>query len=255
MISRRRANLKRFHILVLDDLGPGGKTGEPPVEPSYKLETSPGSFHFGYYLEPDNDFDRYEAVVQAIHELGFGDKGAGGSYRVVRIPGSANMKPGRDEFRSRITEWEPDRVWTLKSLAKAFGLDIDALPIKSKTLRSVMPGIAAKEGIDPLLVWLSDGGYVVADDGGDFVTITCPWHERHTSGSLTAGYSPLGRGEGEWIQRRGWRCLHEHCSGRGFGALMEWVKAKGGPVVAGVDSLPWLEDLAGILNMRGKDNG
>ena len=86
--------------MVLDDIGPGGKTGEPPVEPSYKLETSEQNGQWGYFLDPGSDFGLFEAVIEAIHQLGYGDEGAGGSYRVVRIPGSANLKAGKGEFRS-----------------------------------------------------------------------------------------------------------------------------------------------------------
>ena len=108
MVSRARKNLVRAHVLVLDDIG--SKTGAPLVLPSYVLESSRDNFQWGYFLDPTADMERYEALVEALHSLGFGDKGAGGSYRLMRVPGSANMKEGRGEFRSRIIEWSPDRV-------------------------------------------------------------------------------------------------------------------------------------------------
>jgi hypothetical protein len=191
MVSRKRSDLVRVHLLVLDDIG--DKTGAPPVAPSYKLETSPASFHWGYFLVPDERIQLFEALVEAIHQQGWGDKGAGGSYRAVRLPGSANLKPGRQKFRSRIVEWTPERYWTLEELAGAFGLDLAALPAADPApVSSKAGGALAMDGIDPMLDWLVDGGHVVADGGGDWVDIVCPWADAHTSGANTAGYSPWG---------------------------------------------------------------
>lgn len=239
MVRRGRANLVRYHVLVLDDIGQ--KTGEPPVEPSYKLESSAGSFQWGYLLEPGTDFDRYEALVDAIHKLGFGDAGAGGSYRLVRVVGSANLKPGRDNFRSRITEWEPDRYWTLDELAEAFGVDLSKVPLTSAATTSKTGGAEAMEGIDPMLDWLAAEGHVTKDGGAQWVEMVCPWADAHTSGSNTAGYSPLGRGDGRWVTSRSFSCKHEHCADKKLKDLVKWAEPQGGPFVSGYDPLPWLQ--------------
>jgi hypothetical protein len=235
MVSRKRKDLVRFHIIVLDDIM--DKTAAPPVEPSYKMETSPGSFQYGYLLDPESTFEKYEAVVQAVHELGFGDPGAGGSFRLVRIVGSANLKPGKDEFRSHITEWSPDNVWTLKSFATDFDLDIDALPVKSvKASTTTAPGMNI-DTIDPLLTWLHEQSHVVNDNDSDFVTVRCPWHENHTTGEDTASYSPLGRG-GKYEKNRNFNCFHEHCKDRGTKEFLDWAQERGGPEVDRYDPLP-----------------
>jgi hypothetical protein len=104
MVGRGRGNLIRAHCLVLDDIGT--KAAPPPIEPSWKIETSRGNFQWGYLLNPPNDqFDKYEALVEHCHKMGWGDKGAGGSYRLMRVPGSANLKPSRDKFPSTISHW------------------------------------------------------------------------------------------------------------------------------------------------------
>ena len=242
MVSRKRSDLKQYHVIVLDDIGPGGKTGEPPVKPSYKLETSPGSFHWGYCLIPGDDFALYEAVVEAVHQLGFGDKGAGGSYRVVRLPGSMNQKEGRGEFRSVITEWWPERVWTLEEFATAFGLDINALPQKRKKKTAVAVKGATPDTPDPLLIWLHEAGLVVNDDEvSNFVEVKCPNAAQHTTGSDVGHYSPLGRGDAEWITTRGWVCHHGHCSDWHFKEFMKAMGDLGAPKVSAHDVLPWLQ--------------
>lgn len=238
MVRRGRGQLLRAHCLVLDDIGTKG--APPPVAPSWVLESSPGNEQWGFMLDPTADLDRYEALVEYCHQQGWGDAGAGGSYRVMRVPGSANLKPGRQNFRSVVTRWQPD-IWTLDELALELGCDFDQVEIKSSTVDMKAGGVMAKENIDLLLDWLVDGGHVVADNG-NWVDIVCPWADRHTSGANTAGYSPLGRGDGEWVQRRAFKCQHEHCLGESFRTFMKWAKEKGAPVVSGVDPLPWLQD-------------
>lgn len=239
-LRRRGVDFVRYHCLVLDDIGT--KAEPPPVAPTWIMETSEGNFQYGYMLWPGDDRAQYEAVVDACHARGWGDAGAGGALRVMRLPGSANLKPGREGFRSWLTMWLPDAVWTLDDLTQALGLERDEIHRQAISVPASVGGVEAKANIDPMLDWLAAAGHVVADDGSDFVTIRCPWHERHTSGADTAGYSPLGRGTGEWVQRRGFKCLHEHCTGQSFRTFSEWAVGCGAPKVSGVDPLPWLQE-------------
>jgi hypothetical protein len=243
MISRKRSNLVRAHVFVLDDIGT--KTTEPPVNPSYKLESSEGNFQWGFLIEPTDRLAEYEALVEAVHGLGWGDGGAGGSYRLMRVPGSANMKPGRNEFRSRITEWVPDRIWSLEGLAGAFGLDLTALPVKESS-RAVTRKIG--ECVDPMLSWLSDNRQVV-EDNGEWVKVVCPWDEDHSMGDGTAGYSPLGRGSGDWVMTRSFNCLHESHKDKKLEHYVEEMRKKGAPVVLGYDPLPYLQDRFAYIGM------
>jgi hypothetical protein len=242
---RNRESLTAAYVVVLDDIGTKIED-VPPVEPSYKLESSAGNFQWGYLIEPTEDFAKYEAVVEFLGERGWTDKGAGGSYRVMRVPGSINTKPGRNRFVSRVTEWNPDRVWTLDELAKALGVDLSeiAKAARGKKRTESVGGAATAEGgiEDPLLKWLEDEKLVVKDDGTKFVEVICPWHEEHTTGGDTAGYSPLGRGDDEmWQQHRAFSCLHEHCKDRSVRDFRDWCIANGGPFVASYDPLPWYQ--------------
>ena len=239
MVKRGRANLQYYYVLVLDDIY--DKTDAPDVEPTYKMETSAGSEQWGYALVKGSDMMLFEAVIEAIHQLGYGDAGAGGSYRLVRVPGSANLKPGREGFRSVVKEWSPERYWTLESLAVAFGLDINNLPVKKARQVSTGVAAAAMEGVDPMLTWLSDNKLVAEDTGAEWVRVVCPWANTHTSGDGSAGYSPLGRGSGDWVKTRAFKCLHEHCRDRKLKELVAWAKPQGGPEVGGYDPLPWYQ--------------
>ena len=239
---RRQQDCVCSYVVVLDDIGT--KVSEhPPIEPSYKIETSKGNYQWGYIIEPYDDLGRYESIVEGLGELGFTDKGAGGYNRLMRIPGSVNTKLGRDNFISTVTEWEPKRIFDLEKLAVDLGVDLNNLGVKKQPTASRANGNLPNVSIlDPLEIWLNDNKHVVDDTGGDFITIKCPWGDAHTTGEDTAGYSPLGRGDGEWVERRGFKCLHEHCVAQHFAEFRDWAVARGGPDVAGVDPLPWLKD-------------
>ena len=239
MVGRGRRHLRRYFALVLDDIGTKGNP--PPVEPSWKIETSPRNYQWGYLLDPGGDFSRHEALAEFCHQQGWGDAGAGGSYRLMRVPGSANLKPGRQLFRSVVTHWE-DYVWSLDELAEDLGCDFDLIEVRDVEVREKTGGAAAMDGIDPMLDWLVDNGHVVRDSGGEWVDIVCPWADTHTTGSNTAGYSPLGRGSGKFVQTRAFNCMHEHCVDRKLAKFREWATKLGAPSVSGYDPLPWLQD-------------
>ena len=236
---RRKEDCLFSYVLVLDDVGT--KAEVPPVAPSYKLESSAGNFQWGYLIDPTDKLERYEAIVDAVAELGFADKGAGGYNRLMRIPGSVNTKPGRDAFVSTITEWNPDRSWALDDLATELGVDLQNLRVRPAASVSAIGSVVSNPIADPLLDWLNDNGHVVNDNGGQWVDIRCPWGDQHTTGQDTAGYSPLGRGDDGWEERRGFKCLHEHCRNRAFGDLRDWAVDIGAPAAEGHDPLPWLQ--------------
>ena len=239
MVGRGRRHLRRYYCLVLDDIGTKGTP--PPVEPSWKIETSPGNYQWGYFLDPGDDWSRHEALTEFCHRQGWGDGGAGGSYRLMRLPGSANLKPGRQGFRSVVGHWEKD-VWSLDELAEALGCDFEKIEVRDVDVKAKEGGAAAMDGIDPMLDWLVDGGYVVRDTGLEWVDIVCPWADQHTTGENVAGYSPLGRGTGEYVQTRAFNCMHEHCQGKKLTQFRKWAKKLGAPDVSGYDPLPWLQD-------------
>jgi hypothetical protein len=245
-LKRRRVDLVRYHCLTLDDIGTKAKA--PPVEPAWEMESSPENYQWGYLLEPGTDWWRYEGLLDWCHDQGWGDGGAGGTYRVMRVPLSANLKPGKGQFLSRLKVVD-DVVYTLDALGEALGIDAatwrqyaDAAERRaggtSHGVRAAGRGEAANDTVDPVLTWLSDNGYVAKDDGGDWVDIKCPWHEAHTTGADTAGYSPLGRGLDRWSWRRSFKCLHEHCKDKRFREFREWAEERGAPAVAGFDPLP-----------------
>ena len=243
-LRRRKADCRCAYIIVCDDIGDPDKVDQlPPLDPSYKMETSFGSFQWGYILSvPVEDLDLYDYVVKQLGQLGFTDKGAGGYNRLFRVVGSNNIKPGRDNFASRLAEWNPTRMYTIEEIAAAFGIDLTAPRSAPSVVNQMVTGADVGEAsIDPFYDWLADNGQVVEDDGSDWVKILCPNAEQHTTGENTMGYSPLGRGDETWRTRRSAKCQHAHCQHLNFRTLNDHHVEAGAPKKSGNDPLPWLQ--------------
>ncbi len=135
-----------------------------------------------------------------------------------------------------------DMLSSLEELADKFKVSLDDLPLDQRHAAATKLGDAiAMDGIDPMHDWLGDNGHIVNDNGGDWVEVVCPWCGEHTTGDNTAGYSPLGRGSGVYVQTRAFKCLHEHCIDRKLPEFCEWAIKRGAPRVSGYDPLPWLQ--------------
>jgi hypothetical protein len=203
-LLRRRVNLKQAYLLVLDDIGTKA-TAPPGVEPTYKIETSPGNFQYGYRLEPTDRFDEFEALVSYCAGQGWSDAGAGGAYRVVRIPGSCNLKPKNKGFLARITEWDPDRVWSLDDLAAEMGCDLKAVPA-APAERDQADAPVLDAGDDPYMRLLGSEGLILTGKIHDGkLDIQCPFGD-HEPGASSSTVYYVGSGS--------FSCIHETCAKR-----------------------------------------
>lgn len=130
-VKRDGDNFVAMHVLVADDVGT--KVPTPPIEPTYKIETSPGNFQYAYVLaEPIRDKDEAGALVDALIAAGYCDPGNDGPQtRYVRLPG-INGKPEhlRDGKSPAVAfrEWHPDRKFTVAELVVGLGLKLEKAP-------------------------------------------------------------------------------------------------------------------------------
>ncbi len=216
-IRRRVVDCRYTYMMLLDDVGTKAKV--PPVAPSYIMETSPGNFQYGYFLEPTNDFDLYDRTFDAIYEAGYTDGGAEGVHRVGRVPGSINIKPGRDSFAARVVDWHPERAWTLESLAAAMGVKV--APAKPKPQRAVgkLPEGSMLEQLEAL-------GIVKESKGEGKHDLSCPWAHEHTDGNDGGAcyWEP-----DEKFPSGTFNCFHEHCQRpykRTIRDLKAWVAGR-----------------------------
>lgn len=219
-LARTHEALRWCYCIVLDDIGTSksSKAKTPPVEPSWKLESSKDNFQWGYMIEPieltPENLAYVEGCIRGIAEAGLSDPGARGAYRIVRVPGSLH-KTG---FVSCVTEWAPNRVWKLVDLMDQLGATCVQQRAKFYRVKHVTGAVIQ----DPVYDWLVKSGHVKGESG-DWVQVTCPLEHEHTTESSGTSYSPIRLGK----PHRAFSCMHSHEVSTAD--YLEWVALQGGP--------------------------
>jgi len=215
-VSASAANCEFVLFMMLDDIGTKSKT--PPLAPTWILETSPDNFQYGYAFSEQPTKGEFTAAVKAIAAAGYTDAGATNAVRNVRLPGSINLKPGRDNFEAKLVEFHPERDYTLDDICTALGVT----PAPADT-NHYAPIRLADNGGDDVLAWMNDQGMVLSKINGEgWLSVTCPNNAEHTDGNPEGRYKPLDRS---------YCCLHSHCVDFGSQTFLDWVAANGGPKV------------------------
>ena len=215
-MSASRDNIERVLVLMLDDIGTKSKA--PPIEPTWKIETSPGNYQWGFAFGIDDQPTKAEfsAAIKAIAAAGFTDEGATNSVRNFRLPGSVNHK--RDGFEARLVEWHKEREYSLTQILEA--MSVTPGPV-SADVQSIT---VEDDGSDEVLAWLSDEGLLLErPNSSGWAGVVCPNAEQHSNDDVEGRYFPT---------TRAYKCLHAHCVDWDSARFLEWVGAQGGPVAA-----------------------
>ncbi|MBT4934799.1 MAG: hypothetical protein HON18_15320, partial [Rhodospirillaceae bacterium] len=254
-VRRRREDIKFTYCIVLDDVGTKVKEDDIPLPPSWKMETSPDNYQWGYIIYRDNRQAKIEALIDALIAKGMSDPGATGVYRIVRLPGSINMKPKNNKFPARLTEWNPQRSSSLEDVASAFGVDITNTAERKKSQGNITNSKLDGHD-DPVLQWLNEKKLSGADNG-KFITVACPWQSQHTDqNDDSTGYSPVGHGDDKTT--RYFNCFHGSHGGAGpknTADFLYWVAEQGGPKCSNNDEPTWLGEMNErymVVNEAGK---
>jgi len=214
--SAKRENIEYVLFMMLDDIGTKSKV--PPLDPTWIMETSPGSFQWGYAFKEQPTKGEFAAAITAIAEAGYTDPGAINPVRNCRLPGSVNLKLGRDNFKARLVEFHPGREYTLEDICKA--LDVVPGEPEGGSIQSIK---IRDTGSDSVLKWLNDGGMVLSRVNNEgWCGIVCPNSAEHTDGNPEGRYSPVNRA---------FCCYHGHCQHLDSNAFLAWVAEQGGPKV------------------------
>jgi hypothetical protein len=209
-------NCERVAFLVLDDVGT--KAAIPPIAPTWIMETSPGNYQYGFTFALDDQpmKGEFAAAIVAIAEAGYTDKGAINPVRNFRLPGSVNLKPGRDRFASRLVEFYADREFSLPEICAALGVVPN--PADTATVRPIR---LTDNGGDDVLAWAAARGDLLErGNASGWWGIVCPNSAQHSDGNPMGRYHPVNRA---------YCCLHEHCSEWDSVTYLAWVEEHGGP--------------------------
>jgi hypothetical protein len=215
-VSASAANCEYVLVMMLDDIGT--KSQEPPLAPTWIMETSEGSYQWGYAFSEQPSKGDFTAAIKAIAKAGYTDPGATNAVRNFRLPGSVNLKPGRGNFASVLVEFHPEREYTLAEICTA----LDVVPDPTDTAQN-NPIRLADTGKDSVMTWLNEQGLVLsAPNGEGWMGVVCPNNGEHTDGNIEGRYKPLDRS---------YCCLHGHCVDFSSQMFLDWVADNGGPTV------------------------
>ena len=213
-VSARADNCEYILVMMLDDIGTKSKT--PPLAPTWIMETSEGSFQWGYAFSDQPTKGEFSAAIRAIADAGFTDPGACNAVRNFRLPNSVNLKPGRDSFAARLVEFHPEREYTLTEICDALGV----VPAEADSL-TLRPIRLSDDGADDVMAWLSEQGMLLSRPNQEgWAGIVCPNNAEHTDGNPEGRYMPANRA---------YCCLHSHCVDFDSKSFLTWVADNGGP--------------------------
>ena len=215
-VSAGAANCEYVLVMVLDDVGDLNKAPNiPPLEPTWKIETSPGSFQWGYVFGEQPTKAEFTAAIRAIADAGYTDPGACNAVRNFRLPGSINLKPGRNNFAAQLMEFHPDRDFTLEQICAALNV------VPGEAEDGHRPIRISDDGTDDVMVWLSDNGLLLSKPNQEgWAGVICPNSAEHTDGNPEGRYLPANRA---------YCCLHSHCIDLDSTVFLKWVADNGGP--------------------------
>jgi hypothetical protein len=214
--SAKRENIEYVLFMMLDDIGTKSKT--PPLAPTWIMETSEGSFQWGYAFNEQPTKGSFTAAIKAIAEAGYTDPGACNPVRNCRLPDSVNLKKGRDNFRARLVEFHPDREYTLPEICAA----LDVVPAEADTADHKTIKLR-DTGKDSVLGWLSEHNMVLSHVNNEgWCGVVCPNHAEHSDSNIEGRYKPLDRS---------YCCYHGHCQHIDSRTFLAWVAENGGPTV------------------------
>lgn len=213
-VSAGASNCEYCLVMVLDDIGTKSKV--PPLEPTWIIETSADNYQWGYAFSEQPTKGDFTAAIKAIANAGYTDAGATNAVRNFRLPGSVNLKEGKDNFEAKLVEIHPEREYTLEEICTA--LDVVPSDADTASIRSVQ---LLDDGDDEVLQWVSDQGMLL-ENGNQlgWYGIVCPNAGEHTDGNAMARYHPVNRA---------FCCYHAHCTDFDSKAYLDWVHANGGP--------------------------
>ena len=213
-VSARADNCEYILVMMLDDIGTKSKV--PPIAPTWIMETSEGSFQWGYAFSDQPTKAEFSAAIRAIANAGYTDPGACNPVRNFRLPGSVNLKPERNMFESRLVEFHPKREFTLPEICDALGV----VPVEADSL-TLRPIRLSDDGADDVMAWLSQQGLLLSKPNGEgWAGVICPNSAEHTDGNPEGRYMPANRA---------YCCLHSHCVDFDSRMFLQWVADNDGP--------------------------
>lgn len=136
-IVRRKDAFVRLAVLVLDDVQLSDVQGY-----SYAIQTSPGKFQIGIFLDGEDTDARnkqlVDRIMSALAARGRSNDASGNAcVRYVRLPIGSNTKPrAAGTWQVQLEAWQPNVRWSLDDACAAVGLDLDNLRLATTAAKT-----------------------------------------------------------------------------------------------------------------------
>jgi len=156
-IARNKSAFVRLAVLVLDDVQLSDVQGF-----SYALQTSPGKFQVGIFLDGDDADTRnrelIDRLMSALAARGRSNDASGNAcVRYVRLPNGMNTKPrAAGEWQVKLEVWQPNIRWSLDDACAAIGIDLDSLRIAAKLSNTPSSSTGATNHAGEMIAGLTD---------------------------------------------------------------------------------------------------
>jgi hypothetical protein len=204
--TRANAHWESGPVVVIDDVGE--KTDADSVrdclgEPSFIVQSSPGSQQWGYLLHtPITDPDIMAQMQKALTIAFFGgiDPGQEALVRYMRLPCGVNNKPTRVSANGGtapavyMAAWNPTRRFHWQDMAEDLGHDWDAAAGAHTQLASHVATMSVSEAIergDYILAAFEALGMIKGAQGSQgYIEVVCPWEHTHTKADDRTGWNP-----------------------------------------------------------------
>jgi hypothetical protein len=223
-----------LYVLGFDDVGQAQPADKVRAvmgrEPTYRLETSPGSEHWGFVLEtPIRDPGLADALIHALRVAVTGvngkDPGQEGITRYLRLPFGINGKAslGADRnYPTRVIAWDDLEAMSdaeIAALIKTYGVTPDKRHGRPGK-KVITPGTGSPDDEDTVLSALRALDRVLAGPRdtpmGHGYDVICPWVDEHTDRAATGAV---------YVPGDAFKCQHGHCYGRGYPEMWDKVDA------------------------------
>jgi len=220
---RRKALFRCTHVIVADDVREKLDINavERLPQPTYKLQTSPGSEQWGWVLDvPCTNRHMVENLLDGLVAQGLApagkDPGMKGVTRYVRLPEGVNSKASKlvngTPTKCIMLDWNPNVTTSIESLAGPFRVDLHAERREGRV-------DGASEVSDHPLLSVPEIIVKEVRSAGRY-DIQCPWVEEHTN-AVDDGAAVFTNNDGSI----GFKCHHGACEHRTGADLLRFIES------------------------------
>lgn len=233
---RQKKYFASLYAVMLDDIGVKVKWDRVTLEPSWKIETSPGNCQIGFILgKPITDPKEADNLLNSIIEAGLCDPGSNGACaRIGRLPVAINGKHKNADghWLCQLKGWNPERRYSVREIVDGLQFELKDYSHQRRTQgrKNNQQADPYQDDVhipcadeNPIITALKNSGRYKQPLGDGKHDITCPWVHEHTD-QVDHGTAYFEPNESYPLGVGGFKCQHGHCADRRVSALYDFLE-------------------------------